>query len=264
MRVLLLSVFLVSPALAIEVKDDYGQEVVLPTPARRIVSLAPHLTELAHAAGAGTSLVGAVDYSDYPEGARRLPRVGSDARIDLEAVLALHPDLVIAWPNAGTRRAVDRLAELGIPVYRSEPRELDDIPRTIEKLAALAGTASGAAGEFRARAAALKARYSGKATVRVFYQVWERPLQTVNGEHVISKVIRLCGGENVFADLAQIAPVINREALLRASPEVVVTSVPGVEGARYIPGDLIQRHTPRLLEGARRLCEILEEVRSAR
>jgi len=264
MRVLLLSVFLISPALAIDVKDDYGHEVVLPAPARRIVSLAPHLTELAYAAGAGARLVGAVDYSDYPEGARRLPRVGSDARIDLEAVLALHPDLVIAWPNAGTRRAVDRLAELGIPVYRSEPRELEDIPRTIEKLAALAGTSSAAAGEFRARAAALKARYSAKAPVRVFYQVWERPLQTVNGEHVISKVIRLCGGENVFADLAQIAPLINREVLLRARPEVVVTSVPGVEGARYIPGDLIQRHTPRLLEGAQRLCEILEEVRSAR
>ena len=262
MRVLLLSFLLVS--LPIEVKDDYGQQTVLQAPAQRIVSLSPHLTELAYAAGAGARLVGAVDYSDYPEDARRLPRVGSDARIDLEAVLALHPDLVIAWPNAGTRRAVDRLAELGIPVYRSEPRELEDIPRTIEKLAALAGTSSSAAGEFRARAAALKARYSGKAPVRVFYQVWERPLQTVNGEHVISKVIRLCGGENVFADLAQIAPLINREVLLRARPEVVVTSVPGVEGARYIPGDLIQRHTPRLLEGAQRLCEILEEVRSAR
>ena len=264
MRVLLLSVLLVSPALAIEVKDDYGREVVLAASARRIVSLSPHLTELAYAAGAGARLVGAVDYSDYPEGARRLPRVGSDARIDLEAVLALHPDLVIAWPNAGTRRAVDRLAELGIPVYRSEPRELEDIPRTIEKLSDLAGTSSAAADEFRARAAALKARYSGKAPVRVFYQVWERPLQTVNGEHVISKVIRLCGGENVFADLTQIAPLINREVLLRARPEVVVTSVPGVAGARYIPGDLMQRHTPRLLEGAQRLCEILEEVRSTR
>jgi iron complex transport system substrate-binding protein len=264
MRALLLSVFLASPALAIDVKDDYGREIVLQAPARRIVSLSPHLTELAYAANAGDRLVGAVDYSDYPEAARKLPRVGSDARIDLEAVLALYPDLVIAWPNAGTRRAVDRLAELGVPTFRSEPRELEDIPRTIEKLAALAGTSSRAAAEFRDRAAALKARYSGKAPVRVFYQVWERPLQTVNGDHVISKVIRLCGGENVFADLAQIAPVINHEALLHARPEVVVTSAPGVEGARYIPGDLMQRHTPRLLEGAQRLCEILEEVRSAR
>ena len=179
-------------------------------------------------------------------------------------MLALRPDLVVAWPNAGTRRAVDRLAQLGVPVFRSEPRELEDIPRTIEKLAALAGTSSAAAGAFRARAAALEARYSGKAPVRVFYQVWERPLQTVNGEHIISKVIRLCGGENVFAGLAQIAPVINREALLLARPEVVVTSVRGVEGAHFIPGELMQRHTPRLLDGAQRLCGILETARTAR
>lgn len=258
-------VFVVGPGwAAISVRDDYGHEVAIGAPAQRIVSLAPHLTELAYAANAGARLVGAVDYSDYPEAARRLPRVGNDARIDLEAVLALHPDLVIAWPNAGTRRAVERLAELGIPVFRSEPRELEDIARTIEKLAALAGTSSSAAREFRAREAALKARYAGRPPVRVFYQVWERPLQTVNGEHVISKVIRLCGGENVFADLPQVAPIINRETLLRAAPEVVVTSVPGVAGARFIPGELIQRHTPRLLDGAERLCGILEAVRSAR
>jgi iron complex transport system substrate-binding protein len=250
---------------AVVVQDDYGQTVRLEAPAQRIVSLSPHLTELLYAAGAGGKVVGAVDFSDYPPEARKLPRVGSDAGIDLEAVLALKPDLVVAWPNAGTRRTVDRLAELGLPTFRSEPRELDDIPRTIEKLATLAGTSSEAPLAFRRRVGELRARYSKQPPVRVFYQVWDRPLQTVSGAHIISKVIGLCGGENVFAALPGIAPEIDREALLRARPEVLVTSDPdAAPPARFIPGELIQRHTPRLLDGAERLCRILEGVRTAR
>jgi len=114
----------------ISVRDDYGKEVRLEKPAGRIVSLAPHLTELVYAAGAGAQLVGAVEHSDFPAAASSLPRVGGDARIDLEAVIALRPELIVAWPNAGSLRAVERLAELGLPVFRSEPRELDDIART--------------------------------------------------------------------------------------------------------------------------------------
>ena len=169
------------------VRDDYGHEVRLERPASRIVSLAPHLTEILYAAGAGERLVGAVDFSDYPAAARALPRVGSDARIDLEAVLALRPDLVVAWPNAGSLRAVDRLAELGVPVFRSEPRELDDIASTLQRLGRLAGSgrqADLAAAAFRARAVALQRRYGAARKVRVFYQIWDRPLLTVNGAHV--------------------------------------------------------------------------------
>ncbi|MGQ0546420.1 MAG: cobalamin-binding protein [Betaproteobacteria bacterium] len=261
---LLAGLILVSSVHA-AVQDDYGHRVALQAPAQRIVSLSPHLTELLYAAGAGAKVVGAVDYSDYPPEARRLPRVGGDAAIDLEAVLALKPDLVVAWPNAGTARAINRLAELGLPTFRSEPRELEDIPRTIEKLAALAGTSSDAPAAFRRRVAELRTRYSRRPTVRVFYQVWDRPLQTVNGDHVISKVIRLCGGENVFAALPAIAPEIDREALLRARPEVIVSSDPqAAPPAQFVPGELIQRHTPRLLDGAERLCRILEAARTSR
>ena len=259
---------------AVSVQDDYGNAVALDAPAQRIVSFSPHLTELLYAAGAGGRVVGVDEYSDYPPPARALPRVGSEAGIDLEAVLALQPDLVVAWPNAGSRRTIDRVAELGIPVFRSEPRELEDIPRTIERLGVLAGTASGAAEAFRRKAAALQARYGARPPVRVFYQVWDRPLQTVNGDHVISKVIRLCGGVNVFADLPVIAPHIDREALLRADPEVIVTSDPGTkvpagleawrERVHFIDPGLIQRHTPRLLEGAERLCRILDRARATR
>ena len=269
----------------VQVLDDYGKEVRLASPARRIVSLSPHLTELLYAAGAGERLVGAVEYSDYPPQARALPRVGSDAGIDLEAVLALRPDLIVAWPNAGSLRAVNRLAEMRLPVFRSEPRELEDIPRTLERLGALSGTgeeAGRAASAFRTRAARLERRYSTRPPLRVFYQVWDRPLLTVNGDHVISKVMRLCGARNVFARLPLIAPEVDREAVLRADPQVIVASgagearppwldawkaFPGLAAAARgdlyaIPSDLIQRHTPRLLEGAERLCGILEAVRT--
>ena len=269
------------------VRDDYGNEIRLASPARRIVSLSPHLTELLYAAGAGARVVGAVDYSDYPPQARKLPRVGGDAGIDLEAVLVLRPDLVVAWPNPSSLKAINRLAELKFPVFRSEPRELDDIASTIERLGTLAGTSQDAAREsaaFRARVRSIENRFARRTPVRVFYQVWDRPIITVNGEHVISKMMRLCGGQNAFADLPLIAPEIGREAVLRANPDVIVAS--GTETTRpdwldgwrafpqlsavardqlhVIPPGLIQRHTPRILEGAERLCRILEEVRSAR
>jgi iron complex transport system substrate-binding protein len=259
----------------IAVRDDYGNTVRLAKPATRIVSLAPHLTELVYAASAGTSMVGAVEYSDYPAAARELPRVGGDSTVSLEAVLALKPDLIVAWPNPGSVRVINRLGELGLPVFRSEPRELEDIAITLERLGALGGTpkeAEGAARAFRARKAELEKRYARRSNVRVFYQVWNRPLLTVNGDHVISKVIRLCGGENVFASLPLIAPEIDAEALLRANPEVIVTSNPAAERppwlpkARFyvVPAELIQRHTPRLLDGAELVCRALDEARAAR
>jgi iron complex transport system substrate-binding protein len=267
------------------VRDDYGHELKLGKPAERIVSLSPHLTELLYDAGAGARLVGAVEYSDYPAAARALPRVGSDARIDLEAVLALRPDLVVAWPNAGSLRAVERLAEIGLRVFRSEPRELDDIARTLERLGRLAGSGSqgdAAAAAFRARAAALQQRYAARRKVRVFYQIWDRPLLTVNGAHMISKVIAACGGENVFAALPLLVPEVDAEAVLRAGPEAIVASgsndaqpqwlemwrrFPGLPAVARnqlyaIPADLIQRQTPRILDGAERLCGMLEAVRA--
>ncbi len=271
----------------VRVTDDYGNAVVLAAPARRVVSLAPHLTELMYAAGAGERMVGALQYSDFPPAAKRLPRVGSEASIDLEALVALRPDLVIAWPNAGSARAVERIAALGIPVFRSEPRELEDIARTLETLGRLAGTdaaAAAAARAFRARAGDIARRHASRAPVRVFYQVWDRPLITVSGDHVISKAMRLCGGENVMADLPALAPEIDRERVLRADPEAIVAS--GADGARpawldawrafpelaAVRGDnlyairpeLLQRHTPRLLDGADELCRILDAVRARR
>jgi iron complex transport system substrate-binding protein len=287
-RAMLLALLLCASAHAqVRVTDDYGHDVRLAGSAQRVVSLAPHLTELMYAAGAGAKLAGAIEYSDYPPEAKALPRVGSETAIDLEALVALAPDLVIAWPNAGSARAVERIAALGIPVFRSEPRELEDIARTMETLGRLAGTeaaARAAARKFRVRAAAIERTYGKRPHVRVFYQVWDRPLVTVSGAHVISKAMRLCGGENVLAGLPGIAPEIDRETVLRADPEVIVASgpdgtrpawldewqaFPALAAVRHgnlyaIPPELLQRHTPRLLDGAEELCRILEDVRRKR
>ena len=280
-----ITLFAQAASAAVTVRDDYGNPITLAAPARRLVSLAPHLTELAYAAGAGPALVGVADHSDYPEAARALPRVGGSEGISVEAILALDADLVLAWPGAGSARALDRLAALGLPVFRSEPRALDDIARTIERLGQLADSTAAAersAADFRARVARLRTRYGQREKVRVFYEIWDRPLLTVNGEHVISRVIDLCGGMNVFADLPQLVPTIDRESVLRADPDVIIAGGSTAERPQWlddwrsfrgvsavaknhlytIAPELLQRQTPRLLDGAERLCGILEQVRA--
>lgn len=269
------------------VRDDDGQPLKLTQPARRIVSLAPHITELLFAAGAGERVVGAVAYSDFPEAARRLPRVGGYSNVDMEAIAALKPDLVIAWKSGNREAHLDKLAALRIPVYMNEPRSLDDVARSLEAFGTLSGNekpARIAAASFRARKEELAKRYGERPRVRMFYQIWDKPLMTVNDEHLISDVIRLCGGDNVFGKLAQLAPTVGVEAVLAADPEVIVASGMGDSHPEwldnwkrwpklkansggnlyFVPPELIQRHTPRILEGAAMLCEQLESARRKR
>ena len=277
----------VPAAVAIELTDDAGNHVRLEHPAQRIVSLAPHITELLFAAGAGAQVVGVVAYSDFPPAATALPQVGGYSKVDLEAVAALRPDLVVARRSGNRNAHLDRLRALGIPVFLNEPRSLDDVARSLEQFGKLAGTtapAAAAAARFRARHASLSARYQDRAPVSTFYQIWDRPLMTINDEHLIADVIRLCGGRNVFGTLGTLSPTIGVEAVLAANPEAIVAS--GMGAARpewldqwkrwpdlaanahgnlfFIPPDIVQRHTPRILDGASQLCEQLESVRARR
>ena len=277
-----------SPALAdpmIRVPDDAGHVVVLKAPARRIVSLAPYLTELLYAAGAGDAIVGTSEYSDYPAAARDIPRVGGGGGLDIEAIIALRPDLVVAWQSGNPAGTLERLQTLGIPLFLSEPRQLLDVPGTLVRLGKLAGrepVAQAAAHAFEARYRELQQRYSGRPGVAVFYQVWRQPLMTINGEHLISDVIRLCGGRNVFSDLPVLAPQIDIEAVLAADPEVIIVGTGGTSetaelqdwtrwpmlaavarGHLYgVQRELLVRHSPRILDGAEQVCGILEKVRS--
>lgn len=271
----------------VEVTDDEGREISLPAPAQRIVSLAPHVTEVLFAAGAGDRIVGAVAYSDYPDAARDIPRVGGYMSIDLEAVAALRPDLVIAWSSGNREAHLDKFAALGITVFMNESRRLEDVAHSLERFGKLAGTeaaANAAASAFRERHTRLVERFSSQQPITIFYQIWNEPLMTINGEHMISDVITLCGGRNVFATLPQLAPQIGTEAVLRAAPEVIVASgmgearpewldrwrdwrgLPAAQAGNlyYVPPDLIQRPTPRILDGAEIVCEALEEARNKR
>ena len=278
--------FTVSAYADIVVKDDTGAEVHLKQPARRIIALAPHVSETLLAAGAGEKLVGTVQYSDYPEAAKKIPRVGSYVRLDMEAILALKPDLVVGWQSGNSPAHIDKIRQLGIPVYITQPNRIDDIASDLERYGQLLGNEEGArvAAEFRHRLAALRERYSSQPKLRIFYQVWKEPLMTVGRTQIISDVIRLCGGENVFGQLEQMAPKVTVEAVLAANPEAIVAS--GMGEARpewlddwrhwtqltavardnlyFIPPDRIQRHTPRLLDGAEQMCKQLEAARTRR
>lgn len=268
----------------IAVVDSTGNTVRLIRPAARIVSLAPHLTELLFAAGAGAQVVGAVEYSDYPEAARQLPRIGSHGAFDLERIAALKPDLAVAWGSGNPPAQVAQLRRLNIPVYVDEPQRLEDIPAALVRLGRLAGTAEvaeRAARLFAARHEELARTYASRRTVSVFYEIWNRPLMTVGGTHLIDAVMRLCGGRNVFASLTQPAATVEFEAVLQRDPEAIIAS--GMDTARpewlddwrhwpqlsavrrgnlfFVPPDLLQRHTPRILDGAERFCAALDTAR---
>jgi iron complex transport system substrate-binding protein len=272
-------------AEAVQIGDDRGVTIRLAQPARRIITLTPHLTELVFAAGAGGRLAGVARFSNHPPAAQRLPVVSDAGQFDTEGLLALRPDLVLAWKNGTPDAVVTRLENAGLPVFVSGAAKLEDIARSITAIATLAGTpAEGerASAAFNAGLQALRARRSDAAPVRVFYEIWPRPLMTVNARHVISDVIALCGGVNIFGGLRPLTPEVSREALLAARPEVALggSSAETAEGfaARWgalphplgklpvyhIAPDLIQRPTPRLLEGAGLVCAHLDAVRAAR
>lgn len=276
---------------AISVLDDSGRTVSLVKPAMRVISLAPHITELVYAAGGGTKLVGAVNYSDYPSAARQIQCIGDGQALDLERIVALKPDLIIVWSHGNAPRQVDMLRALAIPLFDSEPHKLADIATNLERLGALLGTnatAHAAAAVFREKIAALRQRYAKRAPVQVFYQIWQRPLMTLNGTTIANDVIALCGGRNIFADLIPLAPTVSTEAVLVANPEVIIAphvnptcleklppslarwrnwpNLAAVANANLfvLDSDLIDRPGPRIIAGATQLCETLEVARQKR
>ena len=280
-----------SAQASVTATDDSGATVSLAAPAQRVISLAPHVTELIYAAGGGAKLVGTVSYSDYPPAAKQVPRVGDNKALDLERIVALKPDLIVVWRHGNAQAELERLRELHIPLFFSEPHRLDDIALTLTRLGILFGTsntADAAASTFRQDIAQLRTRYTNRPPVSVFYQVWNQPLMTLNGTHMISDVITLCGGRNVFANLAPLVPTVSTEAVLAANPEAIVTAsagatkpdkpLPQFEPWRAWPnlkavarnnlfaidGDLIDRPAPRIAQGAAQLCEDLEVARSRR
>ncbi|MDC7714031.1 cobalamin-binding protein [Vogesella sp. LYT5W] len=273
------------PALAapVSVIDDQGSRVTLPAPAQRVISLAPHVTELAFAAGGGARLIAVDDNSDYPAAAKALPKAGNFRAIDLERIVAAKPDLLLVWLHGPSARQLEPLRQLGIPLFYSQPKRFADIPSNLRRIGQLLGSsaqAEQAARRFELDLAALRQQQQGKPKLSVFYQVWDKPLYTLNGQHIVSDAIALCGGRNVFASLPVTAPVVTDEAVIAANPQVILSAamrqndnllqrwqrMPGIAAVQnrqlhQVNGDLLNRPTPRMIEGTRQLCAKLDLAR---
>jgi iron complex transport system substrate-binding protein len=272
-----------SEAASITITDDLSRKVELKAPAQRIVSLAPFLTELTYSAGAGSRLVGASAYSDYPPEAKGLPQVASAIGPEIEPLAALRPDLVLAWQDSIRTVDVERIEkQLGIPVFVARAKRLEDPARLVESIARLAGTdAAAAARAYREGLRAARTAHAGRPRVRVFVEVWHQPLTTIGGTHWINEALDLCAADNVFADLGAVAPVVSWEELYRRDPDAIVgTPAAGREddfrtawrerstlravGAGhfvFVDADKLQRPTLRLAAGIAELCAGIEKAR---
>ena len=268
----------------IRVQDDAGRTVRLEQPAQRIVSLAPHVTELLFAAGAGNKLAAVTDYSDYPEAAKKIPSIGNIFALDLERLLAIKPDLIVIWGTGNARVLAEKLRGHHLVVYESEPRNYEMIASSIEKLGKLAGSEKEAqqfSSEFRQRLQKLRQTYQlapNTPAVGVFYQMIQRPLMTPNDQHMISAAIRLCGGKNVFGHLKDFSATISQEAVLAANPDMLLTSGENTESLASwkqfsmlnavrkqqmyaIKGDWLNRSGPRILDATEALCQHISTAR---
>jgi iron complex transport system substrate-binding protein len=254
-------------------------------PVPRIISLSPHITELLFAAGAGERIVGVDDSSDYPAAVAGIARVGEPSALDVEGLLKLRPTLIVLWDSGTPASRKAELERLNLKLYVTDQRHLDDIGATLIEFGRLAGTlpvAAAAAHRYRIELAQLRAQYAARSRLKVFYQVWDRPLYTLSGAHVVSEVLSLCGGDNVFADLSTLAPAIDQEAVLARDPDVILVAATGADGARQmlewnrfstlravrshriftVDPSLVGRMAPRILQGVRDVCGLLDAARA--
>lgn len=251
--------------------------------AERIIALSPHSVEMLFLLGAGDKIVGTLDYADYPEQAKAIPRIGGHEGVQLDRLLELEPDLVIVWQTGNQNRDVARIQDFGIPLYVSETKRLDDIPKELLELANLVGTSSKGeelAKAYNSRLADLRARYSGRPKVRFFYQLWSDPLRTVASGSWINEMFEGCGGQNVFSSTSSDYPQVSLESVIQKQPQVIVVpthkgqeipmdiwldwpEIPAVRNQRMIffDGDLLHRFSYRTLDGMQQVCERFDEIR---
>ncbi len=274
-------------AMRITISDDTGQRVTVVNPPLRIVSLAPGATEMLFAAGAGAHVIATVQYSDQPSAAQRVPRIGDVTAVDMERLVALHPDVAVVWPGGGNPAQIEEIARLGIPVYRQQVNALADLPGSLRRLGALAGTgtaAEQAARDLEAHLARLSRQYRSDRQPSVLLEVWNRPIYTVGGTHLMSDALRLCSARNVFADLRDLGPVVDTEAVIARNPDIIIAVAPPGEGAAWLAdwrrfgslsavrsGRLIAfedqgltRLGPSVLDAAEALCRRIAQLTASR
>ena len=283
--VFLLHLLVSNVALSFEIIDDENNTVMFDGPVERVISLSPHATELLYKAGATNQILATVSYSDFPEAAKALPRIGSYKKLDLESVIKLKPDLIVAWKSSGSLDQVNELERLGYKIYFSEPKDFKGIAENIIKFGRILGTgniAAERANSFLNELNTLKLTYKNLKPVSVFYQVWNNPLMTINKDHLITNVIDLCGGRNVFGELFARAPRVSIESVILKNPQVIIIGMSDnrkgwvkewykwdvlqavkEKHVYTVNADYIVRQGPRVLKGAKKVCEILENVRNA-
>ena len=267
----------------IQLTQADGEPLTLPEPATRIITLAPNLAELVFAAGAGDRLVAVVEYSNFPAEVKELPRVGDAFRIDLERIVEFSPDLVIAWKSGNPQSALQKLEQLGITVWQMEITRPEEIAVAVKNISMAAGSEDHGveiARQLQQKLNRLKQDNTNKTTVEYFYQVSARPLYTINGQHIISRGLEVCGAHNVFSDLPVLAPQISRESILLADPQAMISPETPGEGPAlsvwqdwqqlqavqngtmlYLPADEISQATPRLLDSIDLACKLFDGVR---
>lgn len=271
-------------ARAVTVTDDTGRQVIVKAPPLRIASLAPSTTAMLFAAGAGADVVATTEYSVEPPEAQRIPRIGDANALDLERLVSLHPDVVVAWPDGENSAETERIARLGIPVYRERVRRLAELSASIRRLGELAGThlaADRAARDIDRRLAGLTSHYARAKPVTVLLQIWNRPIYTVGRTQPMSDALRVCGATNVFGDLRDVAPAIGTEAVIARNPDLIIALASLREGAAWLAawrrfpelnavrsGNLIgfddlrlTRLGPGMLDATEALCERIDQAR---
>ena len=274
--------FLLACEPAAEHRDAADFGIAEESDGLRVVTLAPHLAELIYAAGAGDTLVAVSAYSDYPDEVAALPIVGDAFVVDQELLTLIAPDILLAWQSGTPHHVVTKLRNQGYRVEVIRTRSLEDVALALEaigRLTGFAGRAAQAAAEYRQGLAALSDRYSAEESISVFYQIQKRPLYSVSGDHYVSELIDLCGGQNIFWDLINLAPLVAVEAVIERNPEILLVSSDSEENAlnewnrwpdmaanrfgnRYVmQADEIGRPTPRLLLAGEALCKALHQGR---
>ncbi len=226
-----------APCVALTVTDDTGLAVTLPSVPTRIASLAPGATEMLFAAGAGAHVIATVEYSDQPPAARQLPRIGDVVAIDMEKLLSMRPEVVVVWPGGGNPAQIEEIGRMHIPVYRQQVNTLADLPKSLRRLGMLAGTtpaAEKAARDLESRLATLARTYGNGKHPSVLLQIWNHPVYTVGGTHLVSDALKLCGARNVFGELRDLAPAVEIEAVVARNPDIIVAAAPPGSGKEWL------------------------------
>jgi len=286
-KIILLFVLLSLPGTVLSrqlcVVDDSQSEVCLQEPAKKIITLSPHATELIFYVGAGSQLAGVIDGSNYPDASKKIQRVGDYRSVSVEKIISLKPDLIIAWPSGNSASALAQLQDVGLKIYYSEPAGILGIVENIKELAILTGNeavSEQVVKSIKSRQAELKHQFYGKEKVRAAIIISRSPIMTLSGKHAVQEAFNLCGAENIFYYLPAIAPLVSKESILSAKPEIIFSTFPvnnksellnslGFKGKNKpafvtLDPDNILLQTPGMLKGIKAFCVSIDAVRKNR